>query len=146
MAEDTTAEPCAPGKSPTQEQEKHASPPPRPDPSNDAGILRLSPGHPEQSVNPQDIDIYSLSSVAALKLLCAGVECLVRMTGDIPPTPPIEKVEAAAWRNMRGMQAEKENIVRTTSQTNLMNLSVLGTNHPTPKTSTAEVTSPSTLR
>jgi hypothetical protein len=60
--------------------------------------------------------VFTISPVTALKLLCAGVEALVRVTGDIPPTPPLENPEPT---NMRGIQAEKENIVRSHSQTDL---------------------------
>jgi len=34
-------------------------------------------------------DIFSLSAVDALRMLCTSVETLVRITGDVPPTPPI---------------------------------------------------------
>lgn len=35
------------------------------------------------------LDIFTLAPVAALKMLCDTVETLVQMTGDIPPTTPI---------------------------------------------------------
>lgn len=35
------------------------------------------------------LDIFTLAPVAALKMLCDTVETLVQTTGDIPPTPPI---------------------------------------------------------
>lgn len=38
-----------------------------------------------------DIDIFALSPVAGLKILCENVEFLVRITGDVPPTPPISQ-------------------------------------------------------
>ena len=57
--------------------------------------------------------------MAALKLLGAGVEALVRMTGDIPPTPPPKSPHVP---NMRGMQMEKENIVRSNSEKDLAKL------------------------
>lgn len=53
-------------------------------------------------------------------MLGAGVEALVRITGDIPPTPPLAHAEAST--NMRGMQAEKESIVRTLSENSLAKL------------------------
>lgn len=51
-----------------------------------------------------------MTPVAALKLLCAGIDALVRMTGDVPPTPPPSDPSTP---NMRAMQAEKENLVRS---------------------------------
>ena len=36
-----------------------------------------------------DIDIFTLSPLAAMKILCSNVETLVQITGDVPPTPPI---------------------------------------------------------
>lgn len=57
-----------------------------------------------------------VSPLAALKLLTAGVEALVRITGDIPPTPPPSIPHIP---HMRGMQAEKESIVRNHSEKSL---------------------------
>ncbi|KAJ9661758.1 hypothetical protein H2198_001723 [Neophaeococcomyces mojaviensis] len=84
----------------TQEQEHQVNnhengsrdPPPPPEPSRDAGIVP-----PIQSptlegldhLTPENIDIFTLDPVAALKLLCEGTQLLVDMTGDIPPTPPV---------------------------------------------------------
>lgn len=36
-----------------------------------------------------DLDIFTLSPIAALKMLCGTVETLVKITGDVPPTPPV---------------------------------------------------------
>jgi len=66
--------------------------------------------------SPSTLDVFMLPPISALKLLCAGVEALVRITGDIPPTPPSS---GHTTPNMRGMQAEKENIVRSHSLTDL---------------------------
>ncbi|KAH8594956.1 cyclin-domain-containing protein [Bisporella sp. PMI_857] len=97
-------------------------PPPRPNPSEDKGLVipesqrdgRHTPPSPG-SLN----DVFELTPVASLKLLCCGVEALVRVTGDIPPTPPPTH---STPPNMRGMQAEKESIVRSNSYTSLANL------------------------
>ena len=35
------------------------------------------------------IDIFNMAPIMALKMLCALVEDMVQMTGDIPPTPPV---------------------------------------------------------
>ncbi|KAL3419254.1 cyclin-dependent protein kinase complex component [Phlyctema vagabunda] len=94
--------------------------PPPPNPSSDAG-LAMSPGSDSDSVppSPTNLDVFALTPVTALKLLCAGVEALVRITGDIPPTPP---PSFPTTPNMRGMQAEKENIARSNSYTNFSSL------------------------
>lgn len=56
-----------------------------------------------------EIDIFHLSPVAALKILCSNIEALVCMTGDIPPTPPISQ---GTTPNLQMMQAEKESVAR----------------------------------
>lgn len=97
-------------------------PPKTPNPSADAGLNITNVDLDEAdtlSPSPTSLDVFTLSPVTALKLLCAGVEALVRVTGDIPPTPPPSHPTTP---NMRGMQAEKENIVRSHSQTDLSSL------------------------
>jgi Cyclin len=98
-------------------EESH-EPPKTPNPSADAGLIIETPdlevgGSPP---SPTSLDVFTVLPVTALKLLCAGVEALVRVTGDIPPTPPPRHPTTT---NMRGIQAEKENIVRSHSYTNL---------------------------
>ena len=68
-----------------------ARPPAPPDPSNDAGVIPpIQSPPPDEDVIPDGpIDIFTLTPVAALKLLCRSIDTLVRFTGDIPPTPPI---------------------------------------------------------
>jgi hypothetical protein len=94
-------------------------PPKTPDPSADIGLKIATPDDDAdaQSPSPTSLDVFSMTPVTALKLLCAGVEALVRVTGDIPPTPP--PTHPTTPTNMRGMQAEKEDIVRSHSQTDL---------------------------
>lgn len=96
--------------------------PPPPDPSQDKDIVILSPSaHAVGPVMSQPAsDIFTMTPISALKLLCAGIEALVRITGDVPPTPPLSHPTTP---NMRGMQAEKENIVRSHSNTSLKLLS-----------------------
>jgi hypothetical protein len=93
-------------------------PPKTPDPSADAGLSVATPNLEIDDIqsSPTSFDIFTLPPVTALKLLCAGIEALVRITGDIPPTPPPSHPTPT---NMRGMQEEKENIVRSHSYTNL---------------------------
>lgn len=83
-----------------------------PSPSADKGLAPSvespdkEPGH---LPNPDNIDIFTLPAVSALKLLCEGLESLVRITGDVPPTPPI----SAPSTPISGLiQAEKEHVPR----------------------------------
>lgn len=93
-------------------------PPKTPNPSADTGLTISTPNLDTADIpsSPTSLDIFTLPPVTALKLLCAGIEALVRVTGDIPPTPPPSNPTPT---NMRGMQEEKENIVRSHSYTNL---------------------------
>jgi hypothetical protein len=110
-------------------QDQHHEQPKKPDPSADTGLSAYPSEYGGDILppSPSSLDIFTLPAVTALKLLCAGVEALVRITGDIPPTPP---PSYPTTPNMRGMQAEKENIVRSHSQTNLANLGM----HQRPRT------------
>jgi hypothetical protein len=93
-------------------------PPPPPDPAADLGlsIQPTSLGAGVATPSLSSLDIFTLPPISALKLVCAGIEALVRITGDVPPTPPSSGSQTP---NMRGMQAEKENIVRSHSLTDL---------------------------
>ncbi|KAK3186664.1 hypothetical protein K4F52_004410, partial [Lecanicillium sp. MT-2017a] len=71
---------------------------------------------PSRKSSSSSGDIFKLKASEALRLLSASVELLVRMTGDIPPTPP---PRTPTNPQMSDMQTEKENIVRTHSQKNL---------------------------
>ncbi|KAI9733722.1 MAG: hypothetical protein M1818_007136 [Claussenomyces sp. TS43310] len=93
-------------------------PPPPPDPAADIG-LNLGNRHRDDITSPPTpggLDVFTLPAVTALKLLCAGIEALARLTGDVPPTPPPSHPTTP---NMRAMQAEKESIVRSHSYTSL---------------------------
>jgi len=95
--------------------------PPPPNPSSDPH-LAISAGGEDSDASlpsPSSHDVFTISPVTALKLLCAGIEALVRITGDIPPTPPPTH---STPPNMRGMQAEKENIARSNSYKNFADL------------------------
>lgn len=94
----------------------HILPPP-PNPHEDAGLRVQTPDCEDGHITPPTgLDVFTLPPVTALKLLCAGIEALVRITGDIPPTPPPSHPTTP---NMKGMQAEKEEIVRSHSYTSL---------------------------
>jgi hypothetical protein len=101
------------------------TPPPPPIPSSDPRLiedvpntgLEISAQFPRTSLEVDDI--FHITPIAALRLLSSGIESLVRITGDIPPTPP---PTSPTIPNMRTMQAEKENIVRSQSERNLARL------------------------
>ncbi|KAL2145275.1 hypothetical protein VTI28DRAFT_7643 [Corynascus sepedonium] len=110
------------------------SPPPPPIPAADPRLQDVpKPDSRASSPNlaTQVDDIFKVSPLAALKLLSAGVEALVSMTGDIPPTPP---PASPTVPHLRGMEAEKKSIVRSNSEKNLARLAQRGsaTNSPRP--------------
>lgn len=84
--------------SPEQERQPeivqdHTRPPPPPSPSRDTSIVPPIKSPILEGIDhltPENVDIFQLESFAALKLLCRGVELLVHLTGDIPPTPFIQ--------------------------------------------------------
>ncbi|KAL0932370.1 cyclin-dependent protein kinase complex component [Colletotrichum truncatum] len=86
--------------------------PPPPNPSLDP---RLSIAEDSPPNVPENDDVFKLSPRSAMKLLSGGIEALVRITGDIPPTPP---PTSPTLPNMRGMAAEKE-LIRSNSEKNL---------------------------
>ncbi|KAF2964819.1 hypothetical protein GQX73_g8740 [Xylaria multiplex] len=99
-----------------------ALPPPRPVPSRDPNLITQARTPPPLHAVPTDscsADLFKLPPTTALKLLCAGIESLVRVTGDIPPTPPPVSPPVP---NMTGMQQEKAAIVRSHSERNLASL------------------------
>ncbi|CAK7567237.1 MAG: hypothetical protein SEPTF4163_005199 [Sporothrix epigloea] len=118
MADDDTQNSQNAGSTPV-------SPPPRPVPASDPRLFPSCRDSKEVS-SPQlaslTDDIFDLSPLAALQMLGAGIEALVRITGDIPPTPPPLNDDASTHTNMRSMQAEKEVIVRTLSANSLAQL------------------------
>ena len=99
--------------SPSQE------PPAPPSPSADAGIAPGTAAHVGDNghVPPvSDIDVFTLTPVAALKILSNSLEVLVHITGDIPPTPPVNHLpistldlaEAESENEARRAQEEKK--------------------------------------
>ena len=86
--------------------------PPPPSPSADRGIIPATESSLEDSgAFPQadNIDVFALSPLAALRMLCSTVETLVRITGDIQPTPPASQ---PCTPNIGLIQVEKENAPR----------------------------------
>ena len=66
--------------------------PPPPEPSADPGIAPASNVPSDDSGDipkGNDLNIFNLSPIAALRMLCGTVEMLVKITGDVPPTPPL---------------------------------------------------------
>ncbi|UNI23956.1 Xaa-Pro dipeptidase [Purpureocillium takamizusanense] len=94
--------------------EGQRAPPPPPVPSSDPRLL--DDANPS---TPDEHDLFKLPALDALKLLSTSVELLVRMTGDIPPTPP---PKTPTNPQMSDMQAEKDKIVRSHSEKNLARL------------------------
>ncbi|GJN67677.1 hypothetical protein PLIIFM63780_005120 [Purpureocillium lilacinum] len=90
------------------------TPPPPPVPSSDPRVFDDA-----DPSTPDEHDLFKLSALDALKLLSTSVELLVRMTGDIPPTPP---PKTPTNPQMSDMQAEKDKIVRSHSEKNLARL------------------------
>lgn len=115
-----------------------SQPPPPPIPSSDPGLLASAraalligqhslptppTSHDEgEGSGDDDDDIFRLPPITALRALGRGIEALVRVTGDIPPTPPPTSPTSMLPTNMRGMQAEKEHIARSNSERSLAKL------------------------
>ncbi|KAM0668722.1 hypothetical protein ACQRIT_007552 [Beauveria bassiana] len=101
------------------------------------GVGRDSP-ITSKTAPPPPQDLFKLPAVEALRLLSTSIELLVRMTGDIPPTPP---PRTPTDPQMSGLQAEKESIVRSHSDKNLNNMARL---RPPPSSSSSSSTPPVT--
>ncbi|KAL2150560.1 hypothetical protein VTH82DRAFT_7123 [Thermothelomyces myriococcoides] len=102
------------------------TPPPPPIPAADPRLQDVAHAGSDES-SPEVVaeidDIFKVSPHVALRLLSAGIEALVNMTGDIPPTPP---PRSPTIPHMRGMEAEKKSIVRSNSEKNLARLAQRG--------------------
>ena len=85
--------------------------PPAPSPSADKGAV---PSNKASEADLRDlsevdkIDIFVLKPVAALKILCESLLVLVRITGDIPPTPPVRD---SATPNSGMIEVEQDIVV-----------------------------------
>ncbi|KAL8383258.1 hypothetical protein RB595_006828 [Gaeumannomyces hyphopodioides] len=110
-----------------------SEPPPAPNPASDP---RLASDHEPSAVTSPSTagqygdgtgsslgdlpaDIFQIPARAALQLLADSVEALVHLTGDIPPSPAPERPETP---HMRGMDAEKKDIVRSHSERTLVRM------------------------
>lgn len=97
------------------------TPPPPPNPSKDPQLALVEP---KPSPDASDAaaaqhDLSKLRPAEALRLLAASVELLVRLTGDIPPTPP---PKTPTDPQMSGITAEKAHIARSHSERSLARL------------------------
>jgi Cyclin len=104
---------------------KHTSPPPplpsAPDPSTDPGVVPpITSPPPDDGTLPEDLDIFVLTPVAALKMLCRSIDLLVKFTGDVPPTPPLRSGHTSPaqgpYLGSRSRNTSKENIAFSASQ------------------------------
>ncbi|RYP40373.1 hypothetical protein DL767_001728 [Monosporascus sp. MG133] len=108
-----------------QQQEHVATPntpPPPPVPSTDPRLInqaRTPPPLHAAAPTPSSQDLFKIPPITALKLLSSGIEALVSITGDIPPTPPPAN---PTFPHMSGMQREKADIVRSHSEKSLLRL------------------------
>lgn len=87
-----------------------------PSPSADRGIVPSTESSLADSgtfPDAENIDIFTLSPVAALRMLCSTLETLVRITGDVPPTPPLSQPSTP---NLGLIQDEKESFTRHTTE------------------------------
>ena len=90
-----------------------------PSPSADRGIAPVVDAASNESGDiPKgvDLDIFTLSPTAALKMLCGTVEALVKITGDVPPTPvnPPDSPKSQIVQIPQISQAVQENETRHT--------------------------------
>jgi hypothetical protein len=108
------------------------SPPPPPVPAADPRLQDEANAEdrvPSPTSVAQVDDILQVSPRAALRFLSAGVEALVSMTGDIPPTPP---PMSPTIPHMKAMEEEKKSIVRSNSEKNLARLAQRGSASASP--------------
>lgn len=87
-----------------------------PSPSADRGIIPSTESSLADSGTFPDadsIDIFTLSPVAALRMLCSTLETLVQITGDVPPTPPLSQPSTP---NLGLIQDGKKNFIRHTTE------------------------------
>ncbi|KIX01686.1 uncharacterized protein Z518_09412 [Rhinocladiella mackenziei CBS 650.93] len=76
--------------------------PATPEPENDKGIIPAIKSPTLEGldgITPENVDIFKLEAVAALKLLCRSIDALVRLTGDVSPTPPARSRGASPARS-----------------------------------------------
>ena len=96
--------------SPEQPKSPPSLPAP-PDPSADPGVVpSIRSPAPEDDSTPEELDIWTLKPVTALKMLCRSIDALVKMTGDIPPTPPVIRSGGGNTRDIRRLWARDDQL------------------------------------
>lgn len=109
--EDLAQEHTPPPRSSLRDVTNGTEQPATPQPSTDAGI-NPSPYSPSPSddapLHDEEINVFTLKPVAALKLLGRTIDALVQATGDVPPTPPTNRSRSPS---LLTMQAEKKEAV-----------------------------------
>lgn len=109
--EDVAQEHTPPPRSSLQDVTNGTEQPATPQPSTDTGI-KPSPYSSSPSddapIDDEEINVFTLKPVAALKLLCRTIDALVQATGDVPPTPPTNRSRSPS---LLTMQAEKKEVV-----------------------------------
>lgn len=109
----------APAAAAGEERTTPTTPPPRPVPSTDPKLTSQAKTPPPlhfATPNSLSQDMFQIAPIAALRLLSSGIESLVNVTGDIPPTPPLS---SPTYPHMSSMVKEKAAIVRSHSDQNL---------------------------
>lgn len=81
--------------------------PPAPDPSTDRGVIPSIRSPPPEEDGVEELDVWALKPLAALKMLCRGIDTLVKLTGDIPPTPPVRS-RAQSPNRLAGSKAHPQ--------------------------------------
>ncbi|KAH0536992.1 hypothetical protein FGG08_006164 [Glutinoglossum americanum] len=84
--------------------------PPAPHPSADVQSTTQETLVSSSTGGSSEDDIFRMAPVTILKLLSNSVDILARLTGDVPPTPPLSLPNTP---NMRAIQAEKEEMARS---------------------------------
>jgi hypothetical protein len=95
-----------------------------PEPENDKGIIPpvKSPSLKGlDGITPENVDIFNLEAVAALKLFCRSIDSLVQLTGDVPPTPPARSRGASPARSLSRLRESvtTDTCVQTTRKENV---------------------------
>jgi hypothetical protein len=122
MTEQSPTQDAQPAPAASSKETAPTTPPPPPIPADDprlASQARTPPPLHHANTQPASQDLFKVSPVAALRLLSAGVEALVRVTGDIPPTPPPTNPPGTS---MREFQKEKAEIARSHSEKSMARL------------------------
>ncbi|KAL8775322.1 MAG: hypothetical protein Q9209_000329 [Squamulea sp. 1 TL-2023] len=89
--------PIRPG---TEHDDQEPRLPPPPSPSADQSVLPQITSPTEEICDlgfdsiKNEIDIFKMSELAALKMLCETAEALIKITDDVPPTPPVNTMQA----------------------------------------------------